>query len=499
MRDGTVLRADAWTPAVGGPWPVLLQRLPYGRAVASAPVLPHPEQLARRGYAVIVQDVRGRGESGGIFRPFADDAFDGADTIEWAARLPFCDGQVATYGFSYQGVNQLAAAAQRPPSLRAIAPMMCAPDPYESWTYEGGCLRLPFVAGWSAQLAGQEPGAAPPPVDLGALPVRAALGLDPPDWFEEWTDHPSRDDYWAALAADLTAIEVPVFTVLGYFDEFGPGTQEIFARLGAEGVCGPWAHMPWGTRLGDVELGPDASPTVAHEALLRFFDGVLKGEPALRSRVTYYDNLDGWRTAEAWPPPTVVQRWWAGSDGRANSRHGDGRLTRVESHRGLRDVVVGEPLVPYPGTLDPLTDESAAEDRRDVLCYTSDPFEVPLSLAGRVLVRGSADADAGTHDVVVSLVEVDAAGVPRRLATGASRLVAATGDEHRFDLALAPVAWTIGAGHRLRLDVSLARFPAFDRNPHVTAVPVAAAGRGDCTVATVHLGGLVLELPVAGP
>ena len=108
-------------------------------------------------------------------------------------RFPFSDGRVATYGFSYQGLAQLYAAARRPPSLRGIAAMMCCPDPYEGWTYEGGCLRLPFVAFWSAQLAGQERRRGPDRYDVGSLPVSAALGDDPPRWFTEWLEHPSDD------------------------------------------------------------------------------------------------------------------------------------------------------------------------------------------------------------------------------------------------------------------------------------------------------------------
>src|SRR5262245_26233093 len=120
MEDGVALVADAWHPPDGGRWPVLLQRLPYGRAVASTPVLPHPAWFARRGFAVVVQDCRGRGDSEGGFGPFVDEGRDGEATIEWAASLPFCDGQVVTYGFSYQGLAQLYAAARRPPALRGV-------------------------------------------------------------------------------------------------------------------------------------------------------------------------------------------------------------------------------------------------------------------------------------------------------------------------------------------------------------------------------------------
>ncbi len=497
MRDGVVLRADAWTPAGPGRWPVLLQRLPYGRAVASSPVLPHPEQLARRGYAVVVQDVRGRGGSDGRFVPFADDADDGFDSVEWAATLPFCDGQVAMYGFSYQGLNQIAAAALRPPSLRAIAPMMCAPEPYEHWTYEHGCLRWPFVGRWAAQLAAQEAGAEPLAVDLAALPAARALGPEPPPWFREWLENPGGGAYWDALRPDLEAVEVPVFTVLGYFDDFGSGTEALFSRLGAEGVCGPWGHMPWGTRLGAMELGAGASPAVAHAALLAFFDRVLKGGPAAAARVTYYDHPTGWHAAPAWPPARTVDTWVASSGGWANSRHGDGVLERATSAPALDDRIVVEPLVPYPGGDDPLSEESAAEDRRDVLCYTTLPLERGLSLVGGFTLHARVAADAGTHDLVASLVDVDVDGVARRLATGAARIVAPAGEDHEVVVVSNPVAWTVGEGHRLRLDVSGARFPAYDRNPHTTASLPAFATRQECLVATLHVRRLRLELGVA--
>ncbi len=249
MVDGVELAGDAWLPAApgDGPWPVLLQRLPYGRAVASTPVLPHPSWFARRGYAVVVLDCRGRGGSGGRFSPFVDEADDGADAVEWAARLPFANGDVATYGFSYQGLNQLFTAGRRPPSLRAIAPMMCCPDPYEGWTWEHGLLCWPFVCFWAAQLAGQEVGTGPLPYDVTAWPRDAALGDDPPPWFVEWLAHPDGDDpYWERRRPDVAAIDVPAFSVLGWFDEFSSGTAALARTLVDAGRdlelwCGPWA------------------------------------------------------------------------------------------------------------------------------------------------------------------------------------------------------------------------------------------------------------------
>jgi putative CocE/NonD family hydrolase len=496
--DGVVLVADAWHPAAGGPWPVLLQRLPYGRSVASTPVLPHPAWLARLGFAVVVQDCRGRGDSGGRFSPFVDEGPDGAEAVTWAAGLPFADGRVVTYGFSYQGLGQLYAAARRPPALRGVAAMMCCPDPYDGWTYEGGCLRLPFVAFWSAQLAGQDRRTGPVPYDVRALPVTAALGPGPPPWFGEWLAHPGDDGYWADRRPDLTAIDVPVFTALGYFDDFSTGTARLIAETGAEAVCGPWLHMPWGSHQGGVDLGPDAEPGRVTARLLAFFDRVLgRGPaPARNKRVTYLTVGAGWRGAASWPPPHRMERWIGTSRGNANSRHGDGVLVASAGTPAARepDTLVVEPLVPFPGEPVAHQDETGSEDRRDVLCYTSAPRPAPLDLAGSPTVTINVSCDRPAHDLVATLVLVTDAGA-RALSGGALRCTGCDGVASDHRVQLRPVAWRVPAGARLRLDVSGARFPAFDRNPH-TGQPVAGARAEDMVVATLTVEEVALDLPI---
>ena len=498
MDDGVTLVADAWHPSSGGPWPVLLQRLPYGRAVASTPVLPHPAWFARHGFAVVVQDCRGRGDSEGTFRPFVDEGSDGAATIEWAAGLPFCDGQVITYGFSYQGLAQLYAAARRPPALRGVAAMMCCPDPYEGWTYEGGCLRLPFVAFWSAQLAGQELGTAPVAYDVAALPVETALGDDPPPWFVEWLAHPGDDDYWAARRPDLAAIDVPVFTVLGYFDDFSSGTARLIEATDAEAVCGPWTHMPWGIAHHGVDLGPDAGPPGVYERLVRFFERVCGRDDRVPAgeRVTYHCVGDGWRHAATWPPAHTVARWTATSHGNANSRHGDGVLVAGSSDPGPGDVLVVEPLVPYPGEAVGFQDEAASEDRRDVLCYTSAALTEVLEVAGSAVANVTASCDRPGHDVVVTLVLVTDEHGARAISGGTMRCAGcdpAVASEHV--VTLRPIAWRCPLGSRLRLDVSGARWPAFDRHPHSERSPAAAAAP-DTVVATITVRRVAFDLPI---
>lgn len=503
LDDGVELVADAWRPAEGGPWPVLLQRLPYGRSVASSPVLPHPAWFARRGYAVVVQDCRGRGESGGVFSPFVHEGSDGAASIEWAARLPFADGRVATYGFSYQGIAQLYAAAERPPSLRAIAPMMCCPDPYEGWFYDNGLLRWPFVCFWAAQLAGQSLGVGPLPFDVGALPLRAALGSEPPAWFTEWLEHPTDDGYWAARRPDLGAIDVPAFTVGGWFDDFSSGTGWLASGLGAETWFGPWAHMPWGTAHGGVELGADASPAGAWDALVAFFDRVFAdgARPGPSLRYFVLGAGGGWRSAPSWPPATSMHTWVGRApSGNAGGRWGDGVLGPVERLSSVDDVpsvLVVEPLVPHPGGAPDLGDDGPAHDRRDVLCYTSAPLTEPVVVTGSAVVRLTARCDRPRHDVVAALSVVDATERASVLTvTGARRLHTGLVDEvEAWEITLRPVSVRLAPGERLRLAISGARFPCYDRNPHTPAHDPSTPA-GEHVVATVEVWDVSVDLPV---
>ena len=500
MDDGVELVADAWLPAGNGLHPVLLQRLPYGRSVASTPVLPHPEWFARQGFAVVVQDARGRGESGGTFRPFLDEAKDGAASIEWAARLPFCDGQVATYGFSYQGLNQLYAAAQRPPSLKAIAPMMCAPDPYEGWTYEGGALRWPFVCFWAAQLAGQDGRRPPLPFSTSAVPINRALGPTPPPWFDEWLDHPFDDEYWAARRPDLAAINVPAFSVAGWFDDFSGGTGELVGRLDAEAWFGPWSHMPWGTVHSGVEFGEDASPTPIWPALVRFFNRAFgrPGDPP-PATVRYFVINEGWRESPSWPPAALPRRWaTATPDGGAQSRWGDGALDpgerRTDPHPPV--VLVAEPQVPVPGGPIDFQDESSLHDRRDIACFDTEAFHDDLVLAGTPTVHVTTRCDRPRHDLVATLCVVSPNLSARVVTSYASRRLEASepGAPIEWSLTLRPVAVRIPRGSRLRLTLSGSRFPCYDVNAH-TAEQSPATEYAEQTVATIEILGAAVEIP----
>ena len=144
MRDGTILRANITRPNVEGNFPVLLERTPYNKEAGSENGVGSPQFFAQRGYAVIIQDVRGRFASDGDFYPFRDDGAginrDGYDTIEWAALQPWSDGNVGTIGGSYSGATQYRNALSRPPHLRAMFIRESSADYYQEWVYRGRCI-----------------------------------------------------------------------------------------------------------------------------------------------------------------------------------------------------------------------------------------------------------------------------------------------------------------------------------------------------------------------
>lgn len=236
-RDGVRLDADIYRPDADGRFPVLLMRQPYGRAIASTVVYAHPSWYAAHGYIVVIQDVRGRGTSTGKFQPFTQEIADGEDTVNWVANLPGSNGQVGMYGFSYQGMTQLYAAATKPPALKTICPAMIGYDLYADWAYEGGAFCLQNNLAWAIQLATETARLQRDekayqalykayqnlPLD-DAIPTRPEVmkNFAPDSFYHEWLQHSQPDEYWEKLSPKtyLQEVDLPIFHIGGWFDNY---------------------------------------------------------------------------------------------------------------------------------------------------------------------------------------------------------------------------------------------------------------------------------------
>ena len=251
MSDGVELVSDHYHPPQGGPHPTLLMRQPYGRDIASTVVYAHPIWFARHGYNVVIQDVRGRGDSEGEFYPFRNEARDGAETIAWLRARPESNGRVGMYGFSYQGMTQLLAAAEQPEGLVCIAPGMTACDLYHGWFYHNGALRLASTLGWGLQMLKADARRKrlreasdrleQAWANLGGADQRAAVSRSSCAAWRRRAAICARlvrsrrepGEYWTSLdvSQSLDRISVPALHISGWYDTYLKGSIDGFLAL----------------------------------------------------------------------------------------------------------------------------------------------------------------------------------------------------------------------------------------------------------------------------
>ncbi len=497
------LAADVYYPDGEGPFPVLLMRQPYGRAIASTVVYAHPAWYASHGYIVVIQDVRGRGSSGGSFDLFCHEAADGRATVLWAAALPKSTGAVGMYGFSYQGMTQLYAAATGPTPLKTIAPAMVGYDLYHDWAYENGALLLQTGLGWALQLAAETARRAENQTAYHRLyqaahqlaltdptPARPQIlrELAPESFFHDWLDHPTDDDYWQRLRPDLAAVDLPMLHIGGWFDPYLRGDLRRYQQMVAQSNApqhlwiGPWGHLPWGRRVGAVDFGPEAENPV-DRLQIRWFDHFLKGcdtglgqEPAVR---LFEMGRNRWRSFDHWPEGQV-NRFYLGSSGLAGMRQDDGLLTPTPSPPSApgddwgTDVMVHDPWRPVPslgghaGIPAGSFDRAAIDGRSDVLTYTTWPLTEPLRVAGTPSLELYIQTDTVSFDLSAVLSEVYPDGRVMNLSQGYGRFEAPSDSaDHfpsKFTLSLQSTCFVIPAGHALRLSLAAASFPAYAVN-----------------------------------
>ncbi|MBD0334492.1 MAG: CocE/NonD family hydrolase [Cyanobacteria bacterium Co-bin13] len=533
-RDGVRLDADVYYPEDEGRFPVLLMRQPYGRAIASTVVYAHPSWYASQGYIVVIQDVRGRGSSEGVFQLFAHEAEDGADAVAWAAGLPGSTGQVGMYGFSYQGMTQLYAAAAAPPALKVLAPAMVGYDLYADWAYENGALLLQAGLGWAIQLAAET---ARRQGDEAAfnrlyaasrdLPLSEAIAARPQvlsqlaadSFFHDWLDHPYADDYWQTLKPDLSRVDLPMLHVGGWFDPYLRGSLRLYQEMKGRGTTpqqlwvGPWGHLPWSRWVGAVDFGPKAISPI-DRLQIRWFDQFLKRKNTGLLRedpVSLFEmGTNQWRTFAAWPEGDP-QLYYLTSTGLAGMREDVGKL---EAEFPLAppepDVLVHDPWRPVPslgghaGIPSGSFERSAIDGRSDVLTYTTEPFEAAVAIAGTVQLDLRCRADTPSFDVCAVLSEVRADGRVFNLTQGYQRVARPETERGQpLTLSLQPTCFAIPKGHALRLSLSAACFPAYAVNAG-TGKPAGDSPQIDCRTITLTVNPprsapSKLRLPLVGP
>ncbi|HZS10182.1 MAG TPA: CocE/NonD family hydrolase [Blastocatellia bacterium] len=516
MRDGVKLYADVYLPRAEGRYPVLVVRTPYGvqRDGVHEPMI----KFAQHGYAVVVNDVRGRYESEGQWDPFRYEARDGYDAIQWAAKQPWSNGKVATQGGSYLGHVQWRAASLQPPNLVAMFPAVASTNIYANWITLGGAFRLSFNYGWGVvrmpnriMLPQYWHTENYSPEELKYETILRHLPLKDGDLqsagyavkhYRDWIAHPGYDDYWKEISDEeqFSKINVPVHTSGGWFDIFLQGTINGFtgarkhganekARRETKMIIGAWGHGA-SRKYGDVDFGPQ-NMRAQFDRELSWFDHYLKGadngidrEPPVE---IFYMGANQWQHEADWPiPGTKFTPWYIASGGEANSAAGNGQLVAGPPTGAASDQYSYDPNNPVPTvggnnccgtpTLAGPKDQRVIENRKDILVYTSQPLEQSLAIAGPVRMKLFASTDGPDTDWVVRLIDVHPDGFAMNICEGILRAryrkgtdkmeLLRPGEVYEFEIDLVGTANVFQPGHRIRVDVTSSHFPQFDRNPN---------------------------------
>ena len=453
MRDGVKLAADIYLPAPTdhrppGGWPTILMRTPYDKTVRAAPFATF---FASHGYAVTVQDIRGRYASEGHWNFLGNDGRDGFDTAQWIVHQPWSNGRIGTVGTSYEGGAQHALALADAPGLTAMVPLFALSNVGEFGMRHAGAFELRFF-NWvfsmgepgepsmkAALRAADDPLHAPAlfvlaehvtdyvqklPLRPGATPLRFAPDYE--RFLVEAMGHGDDDAYWIDSGFDVlhhVAMyrDVPEYHVTGWYDSWSHQVADInFPLLSANKnslqklIVGPWIHSRQGDpNAGQAAFTPDARIDLnAFE--LRWFDHWLKNidngaerDPRVRIYVMgggdAHKTPEGrifvgghWRDEQEWPLARMRPTPWY--------LHPNGDLSPAPPEKAQPIRYHFDPAHPVPtlGGNNSSQGKLATQGVADQRCESANPFcrdDLPLAARKDVLAFRS---EPLKHDIEVT-------------------------------------------------------------------------------------------------
>ncbi|GER90960.1 hydrolase [Dictyobacter vulcani] len=500
MRDGITLSADIYMPVGNngepGIYPVILSRTPYMKAEIS---LETAKYFVRNGYIFVSMDVRGRGDSDGEFVPYFNEGRDGYDAIEWCAEQPWSNGSVGTIGASYGGRIQWLAAVERPPHLQAMIVLVPPSDPFVEtptgtpspmhlcWLHlvSGRALQSMDVVEWEQVYE-----------HLPLVTMDERVGRSIPSWRTEM-QHTQLDAYWEPLCYQqrFDRVKVPVLHISGWYDDEQIGTPLNYAGMTAKGasaevrasqrlLMGPWGHNTNAdSRFGAVDFGSQAIIDLRGEQL-RWYDHYLKGKTVDVGAPVHIFVMgkNEWRDEQEWPlARTQWTPFYLHSQGRANSRFGNGMLTRVKPAVEPVDTYLYDPANAVPFITDATSsqiggpdDYSSLQRRDDVLVYVSEPLSEDVEVTGPIKVDLYAASSAPDTDFMAMLIDVWPNGFRQRLCDSMVRArfrngmdkpeLIEPGQIYHYTIDCWNVSQVFKAGHRICVQVTSSAFPKYDRN-----------------------------------
>jgi putative CocE/NonD family hydrolase len=514
MADGVRLATDIYLPSGAGPFPALLTRTPYGKG-GMPPPMGDPSnpygaaELAARGYAVAVQDKRGKyGSEGAYPGVMMNDGAgvhkDGADTVEWLAAQPWCNGKVAAWGVSYMGHTTMGAAMASPAHLMAGMSAQPATDVFTEERFVDGAYRIEVgfwtvinAADLARHLPEAERGQAMAEIgQFAAAGERVYRTLPITDiplqrrfpmlWADvlKRRDDPAYFEESSVTAERAKDIKVPLLHIGAWYDPFLRNSIRQFELVSANAadpavrdaqrlILGPWRHGAFGEEVSGQTRFPGAA--IDYSGLAAAWSGHwLKGEPApafAKNKVTVYVMGENrWRAEPSWPPPGM-------SPTPFHLRAGGGLTSEAPAAAEGSDVFTYDPANPYtaPNVAAGMNAQNLFMLGSNVLVYTTPPLKEPMEASGPVTANLFAASSATDADWFVELHDVSPQGQSMLVTEGVCRAryrrsrtrpePLTPGQVERYEIDLRSTSIVFKPGHRIRVIVTGGKFPYLERNP----------------------------------
>jgi len=480
--DGITLVGDLYQPKEEGSYPVIVIRTAYGRTTVFTSIFGN--YFARRGYKVFIQDVRGTGDSGGVFIPLSNEKRDGRATITWIEQQPWFNGQIVTFGFSYLGFTSNAIAVQNCSSVKAAFSAI-APRTFRNILYGTNGFDFDTALQWTiivykiakenytdpsiigfllAILSKKDEGQIP----FDTLPIveadSIAIGA-PVDFYQTFVNSVDPDSsYWSEseLTVDeIAGIEVPIFLSSTWHDTILPDVLHDYQTLKAMGKT--------------PRLSIGTGPHNDFKALFRYlrdaktwFDHLLKGKPLIFSDKPVQFNIlstDEWIEADNWPIPSTPIRFYLGDGGILTN-------TLTANKDGFTSYIF-DPMNPTPAiggillaTGKPIIDNASLEARDDTIIFTAPAFEEKTYIVGEIKASIHFETNVETSDLFVRVNQVSRSCKTENITDGIQRVFFDTteGGLTKVELTLIPTAMRFEKGEQLRVVIASGAHPRIARN-----------------------------------
>jgi len=478
LEDGVKLFSRIWIPSGNeGPWPALLMRQPYGKEIASTITYAHPTWWASKGFMVIVQDVRGQGESEGTFRGFSQEARDTSETHEWVRSLKECNGKLGLYGFSYQGLTQLTGKEDsKPPDC--LSPAMTGFDVRNHWCSDGGAFWWHNNISWALQLAALK---MKRDNNFSAWEeirtsiedkshLKKGLNLikkyDPENFIINWIDALNGKTSFEEIELLESWMKKPMLILGGLWDPHLKGALDLYKKAKNYGgnpqiIISNSTHLNWWKN--------------SQTTLLNFFEKYLKNRDSQKlnkNKLIWNITLNTWEDIEK---RSLNYKFGFDSDGNANNKIIDGSLLINSLGSGFA-TIVHDPWRPVPsdgGHLGPNPgpfNRESIDQRSDIAVFQTHFLKENIQISGIPILKTSVLSNQESFDIclALSLVEKEKKSV-QQFSTGFLRIKNLLENKPvSCTIEFQPTNISIPKGSKLRLSVSASAWPSIGINPGYT-------------------------------